>query len=197
MISWEHSVVWLCSLGRPGRLELGWALVTTNRGNCENTVYLNYLPLRFTSDIFAGGVIAVEGGSSTHYTKDGPVGKKLETELRRAHAHTHFFYAAGSTINSVPLLPGTPHVGTQKNFDIFTDFQFANALARQALLDFFTGANQTVVRVRPVTIILEQHNLSFARQDVFGIFPEYEMDVRPLAPHEGQITSGVLVGLHR
>ncbi|OQA10224.1 MAG: Piwi domain protein [bacterium ADurb.Bin374] len=41
--------------------------------------------------------------------------------------------------------------------------------------------------------MLERHNLASSRPDVFGIFPEYALDVRPLAPHEGDITSGVLV----
>src|SRR5262249_15797296 len=31
------------------------------------------------------------------------------------------------------------------------------------------------------------------RPDVFGMYPEYALDIRPLAPHEGHITSGVLI----
>ena len=86
-------------------------------------------------------------------------------------------------------------IGQEKQFDIFTDFQLANALARSALYEFFTAAgNETVIGFRPVTLLLEKHNLASARKDVFGLFPEYTLDVRPLAPHEGAITSGVLVG---
>jgi len=156
-------------------------------------VYLNYLPLRFTSDVFRGGQIIVPGPSTGQYSKDSPISKKLR-ELRETYAQTHFFYSINNAINCVPIVPGAEPIGAHKTFDIFSDFQLANALARLALFEFFKGANQTVVRTRPVTILLEQHNLSPARQDVFGIFPEYELDVRPLAPHEGRITSGVLVG---
>ena len=61
--------------------------------------------------------------------------------------------------------------------------------------EFFKAVgNETVIAFRPVTLLLEKHNLASARKDVFGLFPEYTLDVRPLAPHEGAITSGVLVG---
>jgi hypothetical protein len=70
----------------------------------------------------------------------------------------------------------------------------ANALARNALFEFFRNASHTVVAHRPVTVLLEKHNLASDRQDVFGVFPESTLDVRPLAPHEGEITSGVLIG---
>jgi hypothetical protein len=143
--------------------------------------------------VFNGGQIILPGPMSSFYSKESPASKRLR-ELRQAHPDTHFFYAVGNIINCVPVAPGSEQIGEPKTFNIFDDFQLANALARFALLEFFKQANQTIVRTRPVTIQLEQHNLATARPDVFGIFPEYELDVRPLAPHEGRITSGVLVG---
>jgi hypothetical protein len=158
-------------------------------------LHLNYLPLRFTTDVFHGGVLTVVEGpyGAGHFERDSPVGLKLR-ELRKSHSETHFFYASAGSIFCIPLRPDAQPIGEPKQFDIFTDFQLANALARSALLEFFKTANQTVVSFRPVTVVLEHRNLSPARQDVFGIFPEYELDVRPLAPHEGKITSGVLIG---
>ncbi len=116
-------------------------------------------------------------------------------ELRQQHRKTHVFHAAGNTIACVPLTPDALPIGQEKQFDIHTDFQLANALARSALFEFFSAAgNETVIGFRPVTLLLEKHNLASARKDVFGLFPEYTLDVRPLAPHESEITSGVLVG---
>ncbi|MGC1782070.1 MAG: Piwi domain-containing protein [Acidobacteriaceae bacterium] len=94
----------------------------------------------------------------------------------------------------MPLTPNAPLIGEEKQFTTITDFQLANALARNALFEFFKNANHTVVAHRPVTVLLEKHNLANGRQDVFGVFPEYTLDVRPLAPHEGAISSGVLIG---
>jgi hypothetical protein len=156
-------------------------------------LHLNYLPLRFTSDIFQGGTIVVEGDRQSHFIKNSPAAAKLR-ELRKAHRSSHFCYLSGEAIHCIPLVKTAPIIGDPKEFNIFADFQLANALARSALLQFFEAAGQAVIRYRPVTIVLEQHNLSPDRQDVFGIFPEYELDIRPLAPHEGKITSGVLVG---
>ncbi|HXR75386.1 MAG TPA: Piwi domain-containing protein [Bryobacteraceae bacterium] len=156
-------------------------------------MHLNYLPLRFTSDVFNGGVLSVGGNPKDLRTKDSPISLKLR-ELRRDHGATHFFYAAGENIFCIPLKADAPLIGEKKQFGTLPDFQLANALARNALFEFFKQTNQTVVRHRPVTVVLDDHNLASARQDVFGIFPEYELDVRPLAPHEGEITSGVLVG---
>jgi hypothetical protein len=157
-------------------------------------VYLNYLPLRFTSDVFRGGVLSFEGSRKELAAKESPLSQKLR-ELRQQYGATHFFHAMGNAIACIALTQDAPLIGQEKEFDILNDFQLANALARSALFHFFTSAgNWTVIRFRPVTLLLEKHNLSSARKDIFGIFPEYTFDIRPLAPHEGDITSGVLVG---
>jgi hypothetical protein len=157
-------------------------------------VHLNYLPLRFTSDAFKGGILLFEGNPKDLATKESALSVKLR-ELRHQHGKTHVFHATGDAIACIPLTQTAQLIGKEKQFDIFTDFQLANALARSALYEFFKGAgNETVVGFRPVTLLLEKHNLASARKDVFGLFPEYTLDVRPLAPHEGAITSGVLVG---
>lgn len=156
-------------------------------------MHLNYLPLRFTSDVFNGGVLSVGGAPRGLRSKDSPISLKL-CELRRDHGTTHFFYATGENISCIPLTADAPLIGEKKQFGTLPDFQLANALARNALFEFFKQTNQTVVRHRPVTVVLDEHNLTSTRTDVFGVFPEYELDVRPLAPHEGEITSGVLVG---
>lgn len=156
-------------------------------------MHLNYLPLRFTSDVFNGGILSVEGNARDLRTKNSPISLKLR-ELRRAHAATHFFYAGVDSIQCIPLTTEASVIGEPRQFGTLSDFQLANALARNALLEFFKNTSQTVVGHRPVTVLLQDRNLASARNDVFGIFPEYELDVRPLAPHEGAITSGVLVG---
>ena len=156
-------------------------------------MHLNYLPLRFTSDVFRGGVISIEGNPKDLRARESALSEKLR-ELRRSDGATHFFHASGNTISCIPLTPNAPLIGQEKQFDTTTDFQLANALARNALFEFFKNANQTVIGHRPVTVLLEEHNLASVRKDVFGIFPEYTLDVRPLAPHEGEITSGVLIG---
>lgn len=137
--------------------------------------------------------MTIAGRTNDVRAKNSPISLKLR-ELRLEHSATHFFYATGENIFCVPLTANAPVIGEQKQFGTLTDFQLANALARHALLEFFRNTNQTVVRHRPVTVLLQDHNLASARKDVFGIFPEYELDVRPLAPHEGEITSGVIVG---
>jgi hypothetical protein len=157
-------------------------------------VHLNYLPLRFTSDVFRGGVLSFEGSRKELAAKESALSLKLR-ELRQQHGSTHVFHPMGNAIACIGLTPDAPLIGQEKQFDILNDFQLANALGRSALFHFFTSAgNETVIGFRPVTLLLEKHNLSSARKDVFGIFPEYTLDVRPLAPHEGDITSGVLVG---
>ena len=157
-------------------------------------MHLNYLPLRFTSDAFKGGILLFEGNPKDLVTKESALSVKLH-ELRHQHGKTHVFYASGNAIACIPLTADAQLIGQEKQFDIFTDFQLANALARSGLYEFFKAAgNETVVGFRPVTLLLEKHNLASARKDVFGLFPEYTLDVRPLAPHEGAITSGVLVG---
>jgi hypothetical protein len=157
-------------------------------------VHLNYLPLRFTSDVFKGGVLLFEGNPKDLATRESALSVKLR-ELRQQNGKTHVFHASGNTIACIPLTPHASLIGQEKQFDIHTDFQLANALARAALFEFFKAAgNETVIGFRPVTLLLEKHNLANTRQDVFGLFPEYTLDVRPLAPHEGDITSGVLVG---
>jgi O-acetyl-ADP-ribose deacetylase (regulator of RNase III) len=157
-------------------------------------LHLNYLPLRFTSEVFRGGVVSFEGSRKELATKEGPLSLKLR-ELRQKHGATHVFHDIGGAIACIGLTPEAPLIGQGQKFDILKDFQLANALARSALHSFLTASgNYTVIGYRPVTLVLEKHNLSTARKDVFGIFPEYTFDVRPLAPHEGDITSGVLVG---
>ncbi len=156
-------------------------------------MHLNYLPLRFTSDVFHGGVISFPGNPRDLAEKESALSLKLR-ELRQNHGTTHLFYAYGNIIACIPLTSNAPLIGDEKQFTTITDFQLANALARNALFEFFKNANHTVVAHRPVTVLLEKHNLANARQDVFGVFPEYTLDVRPLAPHEGEITSGVLIG---
>ena len=156
-------------------------------------LHLNYLPLRFTADVFSGSILNVEESSETFPAKDSPLSVILR-ELRQKHSKTHLFHPAGNTICCVPFEEGGPVIGEPKIFDIFTDFQLANAVARRALLAFFKSLGHPVTRVRPVSVLLDQHNLASEREDVFGISPEYSLDVRPLAPHEGRITSGVLVG---
>jgi hypothetical protein len=160
----------------------------------DRGLHLNYLPLRFTSDVFHGGVLSFTGNPKDLAARDSALSVKLR-ELRSAHGNTHVFYASGNTIACIPLTSEAPAIGEPKQFDVHGDFQLANALARSALFEFFRDAgNETVVAFRPVTLLLEKHNLAGARKDVFGLFPEYTLDVRPLAPHEGEITSGVLVG---
>jgi hypothetical protein len=157
-------------------------------------VHLNYLPLHFASDVFRGGVLSFEGSRKDLTGKESPLSIRLR-ELRQQHAKTHVFHPIGNTIACFGLRQDAPLIGKEEEFDILNDFQLANALARSALFRFFKSAgNETVIGFRPVTLLLEKHNLSSARKDVFGIFPEYTLDVRPLAPHEGHITSGVLVG---
>jgi len=156
-------------------------------------MHLNYLPLAFTSDVFHGRIISFEGNPKDLVAKESVLSVKLR-ELRRNHEDTHFFYASGNVISCIPLTPNAPLIGQEKTFGTITDFQLANALARHALCAFFKNTNHTVIGFRPVTVILEDRNLASARKDVFGVFPEYTLDVRPLAPHEGDITSGVLIG---
>lgn len=157
-------------------------------------MYLNYLPLQFTADTFHGGEILFEGDRKDSSTYDSTLSKKLR-ELRDMHARTHVFHSSGNAIACVPRTETAPQIGETRQFDIVSDFQVANAIARAALFDFFqTEGNGVVVGFRPVTLLLDKHNLANARKDVFGILPEYSLDVRPLAPHEGKITSGVLVG---
>jgi hypothetical protein len=157
-------------------------------------VHLNYLPIRFTSEVFNGGVLSFEGSLKELSAKESALSLKLR-ELRKQHGSTHVFHPMGNAIACIGLRPEVPLIGQERQFDILKDFQLANALARSALFRFFASArNYTVIGFRPVTLLLEKYNLSSARKDVFGIFPEYTFDVRPLAPHEGDITSGVLVG---
>lgn len=157
-------------------------------------MHLNYLPLRFTSDVFAGGLLSFDGHPRDLANRDSALSKKLR-QLRHEHRHTHVFHAAENSIACVPLRPDAPLIGCQQEFNVLADFQLANALARSALFEFFkTTGSHDVVGFRPVTLLLKKYNLASVRNDVFGIFPEYTLDVRPLAPHEGDITSGVLIG---
>ena len=132
---------------------------------------LNYLPLRFTSDVFKGGVLFFDGNPRDLGTRESLLSVKLR-ELRQQYRKTHVFHAAGNTIACVPLTSDALPIGQEQQFNIHTDFQLANALARSALFEFFSAAgNETVIGFRPVTLLLEKHNLASARKDVFGLFP--------------------------
>jgi hypothetical protein len=122
-----------------------------------------------------------------------PLARKLQ-ELRRDHGSDCIFHYSGNDIYCIPLKTDAITIGDPKRFDILTDFQLANVLARSALESFFKGSKKTVLGHKPMYLLLEEHNLASDRQDVFGLFPEYSLDVRPLAPHEGDISSGVLIG---
>jgi len=160
-------------------------------------MHLN-LPLQFTAETFEGGILTFEGNPKNLATKNSALSSKLR-ELRDEHDRTHVFHASGNTIACVPLTADARLIGEAKRFDVHTDFQLANALARAAIFRFFSATGTyTIIGFRPVTLLLRNHKLASARQDVFGIFPEYRLDVRSLAPHEGDITSGVLIsfGIH-
>ncbi|ACO33759.1 argonaute/piwi family protein [Acidobacterium capsulatum] len=157
-------------------------------------MHLNYLPLRFTADIFKGGALTFPEGSEKNWTSDDPISKEL-SKLREKHGDSHVFHRMGNKIACIPVVENAIAIGTETDFNIISDFQLANALARSALHRYFKAAGrETVIGFRPVTLLLEKHNLASNRKDVFGIFPEYTLDVRPLAPHEGDIASGVLIG---
>lgn len=153
---------------------------------------LNYLPLRFESDVFNGGVLSFESERNNPHDPDKAISQRLR-ELRREHRATHFFYRSGNEIFCVPLTADVGIIGSPRTFNVHLDFQLANALARNALLRFFTQAGKVITEIRPVSFVWLEHNLAPTRQDIFGFYPEYSFDVRPLAPHEGEITSGVLV----
>lgn len=136
-------------------------------------MHLNYLPLRFTSDAFEGGIITFSGNPKRFSEKDCELSTKLR-ELRKEHRSTHFFYRLGNAIACIPLTPNAPEVGDHKQFTTITDFQLANALARNSVYDFLKNANHTVVAQSPVTVLLPNRNLASTRPDMFGIFPESE-----------------------
>src|ERR1051325_7678609 len=141
-------------------------------------MHLNYLPLRFTSDVFHGGVLPFAGNSKDYATWESALSLRLR-ELRQQYGTTHVFHASGNTIACFPRTRDATLIGQERQFDILADFQLANALARSALFEFFKAAgNETVIGFRPVTLLLEKHNLASVRKDVFGVFPEYTLDVR-------------------
>jgi Piwi domain len=156
-------------------------------------MHLNYLPFRFTSDAFKGGVLHFAESGKKQSGQENPVAQKLQ-ELRRDQGSDYVFHYSGNDIYCIPLKADAITIGDPKQFDILTDFQLANVLARSALESFFKGSKKTVIGHKPMYLLLEEHNLASDRQDVFGLFPEYSLDVRPLAPHEGDISSGVLIG---
>lgn len=157
-------------------------------------MHLNYLPLRFTADLFKGGVLTFSDAPDRTRGADNPISRRLH-ELREAHRDTHVFHTMGNRIACIPLTADAESIGEATDFSIIADFQLANTVARSALHRFFQNAGrETVIGYRPVTLLLEKHHLASRSKDVFGIFPEYTLDVRPLAPHEGDIASGVLIG---
>jgi len=155
-------------------------------------MHLNYLPLKFSATVFQGGIICFEEDSRNSSSEESPLSIKLN-ELRQQYNETHFFARLGNSIACIGLSHGVPLIGEPKEFDIHKDFQLANMIARSALFRFFKASDYLVTGFRPVTLI-KRYNLASKLQDIFGIFPEYTFDIRPLAPHEGDITSGVLVG---
>src|SRR5664279_4955657 len=114
-------------------------------------MHLNYLPLRFTSDVFPGGVISFPGNPKDLADKASALSLKLR-ELRNEHGATHFFHVSNNSIACVPVTPNAPLIGEEKQFTTIADFQLANALARNALFEFFKDANHTVIAHRPVTV---------------------------------------------
>src|SRR5947199_10633680 len=87
-------------------------------------LFLNYLPLRFTSDVFTGGILVFDETGDPH-DKDSPIAKSLR-DLRAAHSDTHLFYRSGNKIYSVPLVAGQHAHGTATTFHMLGDFQLAN-----------------------------------------------------------------------
>ena len=63
-------------------------------------------------------------------------------ELRHQHGKTHVFQASGDAIACIPIVPDAQLIGQEKQFDIFADFQLANALARAGLYEFFKAAGK-------------------------------------------------------
>ncbi len=57
-------------------------------------MYLNYLPLRFTSDVFRGGILPFEGGRKELTIRESDLFQKLR-ELRKKHESTHIFLPHG------------------------------------------------------------------------------------------------------
>src|SRR5262249_5679545 len=147
--------------------------------------------LRFTSDAFDGGTLTFADAGDER-DRDSPIAKELRA-LREKNKGTHVFYRSGNRIHSVPLAAEYGPHGTKATFHIQGEFQLANALAREALLRFFHEAKYTITDIRPITLLLTDRNIAPTRPDVFGMYPEYALDIRPLAPHEGHITSGVLI----
>lgn len=149
-----------------------------------SNLYLNYLPLRFTSDVFYGSTLKFDTSANSSLSRNDQLWQKL-AELRENHNKTHLFHAIGNKIHCVPVEKTEMVIGEPQEFDIFNNFQLANAVARRALLSFFQSKSKPITKIRPVSVLLHDHNLSSHRQDVFGFFPQYSFDVRPLAPHEG------------
>jgi len=59
-------------------------------------MHLNYLPLRFTSDVFKGGVLPFDGNPKDLSTGESALSLKLR-ELRQQHGSTHVFHAAANS----------------------------------------------------------------------------------------------------
>jgi hypothetical protein len=62
-------------------------------------MHLNYLPLRFTSDVFKGGLLYFEGNPKDLSTKDSALSVKLR-ELRHQNKKTHVFHASSNQIRT-------------------------------------------------------------------------------------------------
>ena len=68
-------------------------------------MHLNYLPLRFTSDVFRGGVLLVEGSRKGLAPKESPLSLKLR-ELRQEHGANARFSRYGGTLSMRRALAG-------------------------------------------------------------------------------------------
>lgn len=104
---------------------------------------LNYLPLRFDADVFKRSFLEFYVSESDFESDADKISLKLR-ELRKNHHESHFFYRSGRFIYCAPLSEAAPIVGNPREFNVFEDFQFANSLARQASLQFFKDANNTI-----------------------------------------------------
>lgn len=169
-------------------------------------MHLNYLPISFDKDQFSGSILPFESHEQLR-------------DLRKHYNGTHYFHrlhlpederspAIDAEVNDggtavdgkqrdviccLPYRQGEAHPGTPFTFHTGTHFSLANALARDALLQSFFAAGRTISDMRPVSFVRTDLNLIKTQADLFAVWPEYTFDVRPLAPHEGGLFSGLLV----
>lgn len=148
------------------------------------TLYLNYLPIEFSGGVFSG--------SEKVFDDNETLVSEL-TKLREQHGQTHYFYRKGNCILCIPLSDASIDFGTSRTFNAETDFQLANALARNALLRSFVEEGRVISALRPSSFVRMDLELLPANTDILSAYPEYRFDVRPIAPHEGPFVNGILV----